>query len=91
MPTVIDKTVDGLPFPTVLPIIWAHNYKKISEVHLKLNSNAASVQSNLGCVTLGLLHPTLSLAVSSSLSATDLIYAVNPGTDPTIPSIVSGP
>ena len=52
MTTVIDKIVGGFPFPTISPIIRDPNYKTIDEIYLKLNSNAASVQSKLGCGTL---------------------------------------
>ena len=55
MYTVIDKIVDGFPFPTIFPIDEAPNYEIIVKVHLKLKFNAASVQSNLGCGTLVLL------------------------------------
>ena len=58
MPIATNKIVDVFPFPTILPIIGAPNYKTIAKVHLKLNSNAAYVQSNLGCGTLGLLQLT---------------------------------
>ena len=47
MPTTIDGTVGGFPFPAISPIIGAPNYETIAEVHLELNFNAASVQSNL--------------------------------------------
>ena len=63
MPTAIDKIVDGFPFPTILPIIGTPTYNTINEVNLKLNSNAPSVQSNLGCGTLGLLQLTVSPTV----------------------------
>ena len=47
---IIDqKIVDGFPFPTIDPIIGTPDYESIADIHLKLNSNAASVQSNLGC------------------------------------------
>ena len=91
MPTAIDKIVDGFPFPTISPIVGASNYKKIAEVHLKLNSNAAYVQSNLGYGTLGLLHLTVSPAVYATLSATAFIAPVKPGAKPTIPLIASAP
>ena len=48
MPNKIDKIVDIFPFPTISTIIGAPNYETIAKKHLKLNSNAASVQSNLG-------------------------------------------
>ena len=91
MPTVIYRIVDGFLFPTISPIVGASNYETISEVHLKLNSNAAYVQSNLGCGTLVLLQITVSPCVYATLSATDFIAPVNPGAKPTIPSIVLVP
>ena len=91
MPTAIDKIVDGFPFPTILTIVGSPNYKKIAEVYLKLNSNAVSVQSNLGCGTLGLLQLTVSPVVYATLSATDFIAPVNHGAGTTIPSISLGP
>ena len=90
MPTAIDKILYGFPFPTIFPIVGAPNYNFFSEVHLKLNSNATSVQSNLGCGTLGLLQLTVSPAVYTTLLATAFIDLVNPGADPTIPSTASG-
>ena len=56
-----------------------------------MNSNAASVQSNLGCGTLGLLQLAVSPVVYSTLLATAFIAPVNPGSDPTIPLIVLVP
>ena len=91
MPTAIDKIVDGFPFPTISLIIRAPNFETITKFHLKLNLNAASVQSNLGCGTLGLLHLTVSSAMYATLSATTFIVSVNPGANPTIPSIASVP
>ena len=91
MPTAIDKIVDGLPLPTISPIVGAPNYETIAEVHLKLKSNATSVQSNLGCGTLGLLQLTVSPAIYTTLLATDFIAPVNPGAEPTITAAASGP
>ena len=82
MPTMIDKIVDSFPFPTFSTIIGAPNYKAIAEVHLKLNSKAASVQSNLGCGTQGLLHLTAYPVVYATLLATAFIAPVNPGAKP---------
>ena len=55
MPSSIEKIVDGFLFPTIDPIIGTPDYESIADIHLKLNYNAASVQSNIGCGTLGLL------------------------------------
>ena len=69
MATVINKIVDGFPFPTIPPIVGTPTYNTIAEVNLKLNPNAASVQSNLGCGTLGLLQLTVSPAVYNTFSS----------------------
>ena len=90
MPTAIDKIVDGFPFPTIPPIVGTPTYKTIAEVNLKLNSNSASVQSKLGCGTLGLLQLTVSPAVYNTLSSTPFIVAVNPVSVPIIPSNSAG-
>ena len=86
MPTAIEKIVDGFPFPTIPPIFGTPTYNTISKVNLKLNSNSASVQSNLGCGTLGLLQITVSPAVYNTLSITPFIVPVNPGSVTIIPA-----
>ena len=91
MPTAIDKIVDGFLFPTISPIIGAPNYETLPKVHLILNSNAASVQSNLRCSILGLLYLTISPVVYATLLAMYFISPVNPGANTTIPLITSGP
>ena len=48
MPTAIDKIVDSFPLPMIPLTVGTPTYNTINEVNLKLNSNAASVQSNLG-------------------------------------------
>ena len=74
--------MDGFPFPTIPPIVGTPKYNTIAEVNLKLNSNSASVQSNLGCGTLGLLQLTVSPAVDNTLSVTPFVVPVNPGSIP---------
>ena len=86
MPSSIKKIVDGFPFPTIDPIIGTLDYESIADIHLKLNSNAASVQSNLGCGKLGLLFLTVSPAVYATLSTTTFVPPVNPGPEPIIPT-----
>ena len=79
MPTAIGKIVDGFLFPTIPPIVGTPTYNTIAEVNLKLNSNSASVQYNLGCSTLGLLQLTVSPAVYNTLSSTAFIVPIKPG------------
>ena len=90
MPTAIDKIVYGFPFPTIPPIVGTPTYNTIAEINLKLNSNSASVQSNLGCGTLGLLQLTVSPAVYNTLSSTPFIIPVNPGSVTIIPANSNG-
>ena len=59
IPSSIEKIVDRFSFPTIDPIIGTPDYESIADIHLKLDSNSASVQSNLGCGTLGLLFLTV--------------------------------
>ena len=90
MPSLIDKIVDGFPFQTIDPIIGTPDYESIADIHLKLNSNAASVQFNLGCGTLGLLFLTVSPAVYATLSTTEFVPPVNSGPEPIIPTGSTG-
>ena len=91
MPTTINKIVHGFSFPKISPLIGAPNYETIAEVRLKLNSKAASVQSNLRCGTLRLIHLTVYPTMYATLSTTAFITTANPGAEPTIPSITFVP
>ena len=86
MPSTIEKIVDGFPFPTIDPIIGIPDYESIADIHLKLNSNAASLQSNIGCGTLGLLFLTVSPTIYATLSTTTFVPPVNPIPEPSIPT-----
>ena len=90
MPTTIGNIVDDFPLPKILPIVENPTYKTITEVNLKSNSNSASVQSNLGCGTLGLLQLTVSPAVYNNFLSIDFIVPVNPGSVPIIPANSTG-
>ena len=90
MPTAIDNIVDGFPFPTIPPLVGNPTYNTIAEVNLKLSSNAASVQSNLGCGNLGLLQLNVSPALYNTLSVTDFFVPVNPGSATEIPNNSTG-
>ena len=82
--------VDGFLFPTIDPIVGTPDYEIIAEIHLKLNSNAALVQSNLGCGTLDLLFLTVSPAIYATLSDIAFVPPVNPGPKPNIPAGATG-
>ena len=82
MPSSIDKIVESFTFPTISPIIGVSNYASILEMHTKINSNAVSVQSNLGCGTLNFLYITVFLAVYATLSTSIFVVLVNPVSKP---------
>ena len=90
MPTAINKIVDSFPFPTIPPIVGTPTYNTIAKVNLKLNSNSASIQSNLGCGTLGLLQLTVSPVVYNTLSSLPFIVPINHGSVPIIPANSTG-
>ena len=90
MPSSIEKIVDRFPFPAIDTIVGTPDYESIADIHLKLNSNAALVQSNLGCGMLGLLFLTISPAVYATLSDIALFPPVNPGTELNIPASATG-
>ena len=90
MPSSIEKIMDRFPFPTVDPIFGTPDYESIADIHLKLNSDAASVQSNLGCGTLCILFLTVLPAVYATLSKIVFVMPVNPGPKPSIPTGSTG-
>ena len=75
----IDKIVEGFPHPTIKPIIGIPTYESISEMHIKLNSNAASVHSELGNGALGLLALTVTPTVYNTLAGVPFKPPENPG------------
>ena len=90
MPSSIKTIVDGFPFPTIDPIVGTPYYESIAYIHLKLNLNAASVQSNIGCGTLGLLFLTVLSAVYATIPTITFVLPVNPGPEPIIPTGTAG-
>ena len=90
MSTAINKIVDSFPFPKIPSIVGTPTYNTIAEVNLELNSYSASVQSNLGCGTLGLLQLTVSSAAYNTFSSTAFIVPINPSSVPIIPAKSTG-
>jgi hypothetical protein len=87
-----DTTIEGFPHPSIPPILGIPTYVTIAELHLKLNTNAASVFSSHGDGAHGLLALTVSAeAVYNTLSDTPFIQPVNPGPQPVIPANATGP
>ena len=61
--TSVDKLAEGFKNPTIPLIDGKPMHATIHAMHDLLNSNAASVNTNLGCGTLGHLCLTLSPTV----------------------------
>ncbi len=85
MPSTIETIVDTFPYPSIPAIEGLPTYSTIKELHLKLNANAASVQSNLGDGNNGLIYLTVSDEVFNTLSDVPFIEPANPGIVPTFP------
>ena len=81
----IDKIVEGFPHHTITPIIGIPTYESISEIHIKLNLNAASVHSELGNGALGLLALTVTPPVYNTLAGVAFVPPGNPGQSFIIP------
>ena len=82
-PTV-DKLVERFENPHIPPIDGEPTYATLHGMHKLLNSNAASVTTNLGCRTLGHLCLTLSPTVYATPSTTRVAPHLNTGANPFI-------
>ena len=72
----------AFPNPSLTPIIGLPTYAAIAELHLLLNQNAASVDSDLGGGQHGHLALTVSAAVYATISAIPFVAPINPGPHP---------
>jgi len=72
----------AFPNPSLTPIIGLPTYAAIAEIHLLLNQNAASVDSDLGGGQHGHLALTVSAAVYATISAIPFVAPINPGPHP---------
>jgi len=82
----IDSIVDNFLHTSIDPITGQPNYESLVEVHLKLNTNAASVHSHLGDERLGLLYLTVTPAVYNTQSNIPFMPPTNLGPIPMIPN-----
>ena len=89
-PTV-DKLVESFENLHIPPIDGEPKYATLHGMHELLNSNAASVATNLGCGNLGHLCLTLSPTVYVTLSITRVVPPLNPGATPVILDGATGP
>ena len=87
----VDKLVESLENPNIPPIDGEPTYATLHAMQELLNSNAASVCTNLGCVNLGHLCLTLSPTVYITLPTTIVVVPLNPGATPVIPAGATGP
>ena len=87
----VDNLVDRFENPSIPPIDGKQTYAMLHAMHELLNSNAASVNANLGCSNLGHLCLTLSPTVYATLSTTLVFPTPNPGATPVIPAGATGP
>ena len=89
--TSVDKLVESFKNPTIPLIDGKPTYATIHSLHKLLNSNTASVSTNLGCGTLGHLCFTLSLTFYTTLLATRVVPPPNSVATPVIPAGATGP
>ena len=87
----VDKLVKSFENPNIPPIDGEPTYATLHAMHELMNSNAASVTTNLVCGTLGHLCLTLSPTVYATLSTTRVVLPLNPGATPVIPAGATGP
>ena len=74
------------PYPTIEPIQGPPTYETLTAVHLCLNANAASVDSELGGGQHGLLGMKISDASYTILTNENSTPPVNPTITPAIPT-----
>ena len=90
MTSALEKIVESFPHPTVTPIVGHPSYETITELKLKLNTNAASIYSHRGNIRLGLLFLTVKPAVYNTQSTETFDPLTNPGQNTTIPTVPTG-
>ena len=74
-----DKITAGFPRPIVDPILGLPTYATIKELHVQLNSNAASIFMNIGDGQHDLLRLAVSNAQYNSVSTVPFVAPANPG------------
>ena len=87
----IDKLVKSLENPHIPPINSEPTYTTLHGMHKLLNFNAVSVNTNLGCGTLGHLCLTLHPTIYANPLTTRVVPLLNPGATPVIPAGATGP
>ena len=85
MASSIEKIIDGMPTPALTKIIGIPNYESVKQINDELTANAYSIQTNLGCGTVGYARLTLLPATYATISIVPWIPPPNPGTQAVIP------
>ena len=85
MPSALGKVIESFPHPTIQPIVGQPTHETLTEVHLKLNTNAASIHSHLGNGQLGILFLTIAPAIYNTQSNIVFVPPANPGPSLVIP------
>jgi hypothetical protein len=80
--TSVEAFIESFPHPIIPPIEGLPTYESITDVTRLLNTNAASVHSELGGGQLGHLALTISPAIYATLSAIPFVEPANPGPVP---------
>ena len=84
MSTSVDKIIDGMHNPTLNEIAGTPSYDTIKTVNNELIANVYSIQTNLGCGTVGYARLTLTPGVYATISIAAWIHPLNPGLQPII-------
>ena len=87
----IDNIMDCFPYPTVTPIIGQPGYENISEMHLQLNVNSASVQAHIGNGTLWKFIPRSQASHIQHSKRQTALPPPNPRQDPINPTVSTSP
>ena len=85
MTSALNKVIESFPHPTIQPIVGQPTYKTLAEVHLKLNTNAASVHSHLVNGKLGILFLTIASTIYNNQSKILFVPSSNTGPSAVIP------
>ena len=85
MASSIGKIIDGMPTLTLTKVIGIPNYESVKQINDELTANAYSVQTNLGCGTVGYARLTLQPATYATISIAAWVPPANPGTQAVIP------
>jgi hypothetical protein len=82
--TSVESFIESFPHPIIPPIEGLPTYESITDITRLLNTNAASIHSELGDGQLGHLALTISPAVYATLLAIPFVAPPNPGPVPVL-------